>query len=426
MYSKELESLVKILLNTTKLKNIEIAKKIYEERPDLLKNIKLSTFAKRVSDVKNGISIINEKEIENSIKVIDSDLEITKKDWIKRELNEKQLKDKLNEKEKINKVLKQEIENQEKIIDGLNCSIPNLPNIEKVQNFQYDKKKIDEDVVMVISDVHAGEVVNPYEMEHMGEYNFEIMCNRVYFLCEKTIEIVENQKNISNIRKLYIDFLGDIVHGEIHQKEFNEFPIIPVVLNTSYVLSQAIAMMSKHFEEIEITCVVGNHGRLENKPPSKGIYNNWDYLIYKQIEQILSNYKNIKFNIPLSPAIVVDRMDRKFLLTHGDSIRGGFAGIPVYGMIRNFANQQELRRSRGGFDYMEIGHYHQDLKLKDGKLIVNGSLVGNSEFNLNRLNTTSEASQKIYGINKKYGVSWERNIKVEHANQHKFKYSFNE
>jgi len=185
-------------------------------------------------------------------------------------------------------------------------------------------------------------------------------------------------------------------------------------------------MLSRHFNEIEVTGLVGNHGRLDKMPPSKRIYNNWDYMTYQITSVMLKDYKNIKFNIPKSSSCIVNRMNHKFLLMHGDSIKGGFAGIPVYGMARAFSKQQEIRRNKGGFDYMELGHFHQDLKINDGKLIVNGSMVGNNEFALNKLHTVADSMQKIFCVNEKYGISWERSMKLSSANTNKFVYSFDD
>lgn len=422
---KEQDIIKKTIKDNINEKDFTIAKLLNDNYKEFaIKNT--NSLRKRVGEVRREFGLYSNKDIKTkTVKIKDSDIEINKDEWLKKESEIRNIKEKIGEKEKIIKLLNSELDNKIKYVDALLENIPKLPIVKDIPKYTFDKKKIDEDVVLMLSDIHAGEVVDVYEMEGMGEYNFDIFAKRLYFLCEKLVEVVENQRNISNIKKLWIDGLGDIVQGEIHQRETNEHSIIPVVLNTSLVISQSIAMLSRHFSEIEFTGLVGNHGRLEKKPPSKRIYNNWDYLVYQQIALFLKDYKNIKFNIPQSPSCIVNRMGYKFLLTHGDSIKGGFAGIPVYGLIRNFSNQQDIRRTRGGFDYMELGHFHEDIKAKDGKLIVNGSMVGNSQYGLHKLHVVSTPMQKVFGINKKYGISWERNMKLTDAEHHNFKYSFN-
>jgi hypothetical protein len=422
------EILLQALKDNVEALDSEIAKLVkqnYEE----FKNTKLDTIRRKINSLRKDYDLerpSEEIEVKAIVKVKDTDLEIEKDEWLKVSHENRQLKEKLTEKEKMYKALANEYDSQLKYTDKLYEEIPKIPVLKALPKIKFDKKKQDEQVVMMLSDLHAGEVIDPFEMEGMGEYNFDIFCKRLFFLCEKTIEVTENQRDISNIDKLWVDVLGDVVHGMLHQAELNEFSMVPLTLNVALVLSQAIAMMVPHFNEIEVTGVVGNHGRFEKKPPSKRIYNNWDYVVYQQLALMLKDYKNIKFNIPQSPSCIVNRMGKSFLLMHGDAIRGGFAGIPVYGMYRAFNNQQDIRRTRGGFDYMEMGHFHQELMLKDGRMLVNGSMVGNSQYNLHKLHAVAEASQKIFGINSKYGVSWERHMKLEHATEHNFVYQFDD
>lgn len=427
--------IIKVISNYPNMSNKAVSRYIINNYSDY-QYISLETLRKQVAKIRkydiecdmntDELMLKNNDDVTTNVaKIKDTDIEIDKNDWLKSGQNIRKFKNIVKQQENVIKTLTNEYDDQYRLIEELRNKIPILPIIKEIPKIRFDKNKVDEDVVMMLSDIHAGEVVDKYEMEGYGEYNFDIMCQRLYFLCEKTIEIVENQRNISNIKKLWIDCLGDFVHGELHQAEYNESTIVLIVLNLSTVIAQFIAMLSRHFPEIEVTCVVGNHGRFERKPPTKGIYNNWDYLVYQNAALVLKNYKNVKFNISKSPNCIINRADKSFLLTHGDSVRGGFAGIPVYGMYRVFSNEQDIRSHDGGIDYLEMGHFHQSLNLKDGRLIVNGSVVGNSQYNLHKLHTVSDPSQKIFGINKKYGISWERNMKLNNVpKNHKFIYKF--
>lgn len=418
------ELILNVLMEHKDMSDSGVAKEVLKKYPANFKNVQLDSIRKRVGEARASKNL--QREIKDDKIIIDgTDIVITKADWLTKESQLRIFRDKKVETDKIVKVLSKELDDTNKFIDTLMESIPSLPVISAISNFKVDKSKKDEECVLMLSDIHAGEVVNIDELEGYGEYNFDIFVNRLYYLCEKIVEVTENQRNVSNIRKLWIDMLGDMVHGELHQKETNEYAMIPTILNVGLVMAQAIAMLSKYFVEIEITGVVGNHGRREPKPPSKNIYDNWDYMVYQIIALHLKNYKHVKFNIPISPSCIVERMGYKYLLTHGDSIKGGFAGIPVYGLIRAYANEQEVRRINGGFDYFELGHYHEDVKVKNGKMIVNASMVGNSGFNIHKLHVSADPMQKFFGINKVDGISWERNMQLKHApKQELLKYSF--
>lgn len=346
------------------------------------------------------------------------------------------LKEQNRKQSKLIKSLQKEIATEELVLMKINELVPSFPIIKALTTFNPTSKKVIEEreAIAIWSDWHAGEVVDPEQMEGLGEYNFDILCGRLWDLIHGIIRITETQRPLYNIFTLNIDMLGDMLSGEPHEelKVTNEFTILETCYKLSYVTAQAILMLIPHFKKIRITGVVGNHPRRSLKPQYKNkSLNNYDSLFYHLVSTFLSNYIKeglIEFNIPKSPECILVRKGWAFLLGHSDQIKG-WSGIPWYGFQRDNANQARIRKRKSviqeidsadnlegaiinfknakqvyGFDYREAGHWHTMCVLDDWGTIISGSLIGGNEFSLTKLHAVSKPSQPLMFLSERWGL----------------------
>ena len=304
--------------------------------------------------------------------------------------------------------------------------IPALPIVKDVPIIGQRHSKIrEEDCVLELSDAHINRVIHKEQMNGLNEYNFDIFANRYWFLLSEVIKIVNAQRYDKTMSVLYVDCLGDMFN-DIHREENirnNQFDPVPSVILGAYVLAQGLMILAPHFKKIVFTGIVGNEPRWDKEKPSKGKYNNMDYDAYHFMSLALRDYVDsgkIEFNIPVSPEIIITRMGKRFLLQHGDSIKSSL-GFPAYGVNRDWEKLQALYRSVGGMDYMELGHFHQEYALKS-QILMNGSICGTDEYAKNTLHVTGKPTQKLFGINAKYGVSWIYDIQLQNATENGFVY----
>jgi len=110
-------------------------------------------------------------------------------------------------------------------------------------------------------------------------------------------------------------------------------------------------------------------------------------------------------------------------LRHGHGKTNSFAGIPFYGISKKHSAYQELYRSRGGFDYEAMGHFHTDTVLKDGKVFMNGSGIGANEYSIGELALFSHPTQKLLGVTEKYGVTVTYPIRLTEDENHPYIYN---
>jgi len=151
---------------------------------------------------------------------------------------------------------------------------------------------------------------------------------------------------------------------------------------------------------------VGNHGRIGMKGENDPM-DNLDFLVYKWIEERMANYQNVEVNVAETWWMVVERMNTRFALIHGDDIRNWMT-IPFYGAERSEARMQRLLRIN--FNYYLIGHHHQSAEFSN--IIMNGTWVGGSELSLKSMQLGGLPTQRLFSIHPNFGITWSRDIRL--------------
>lgn len=269
-------------------------------------------------------------------------------------------------------------------------------------------KSTNEEIVLLLSDIHYGEKVMSEAMLDSNCYDTEIAKQRLinWF---NAVRSILNKLSGYNHQKINLFLLGDMVNGMIHEELKSGISEVDQVLELAEIISQIILELSKEYE-IEVCCVVGNHGRMTKKPSFKNKYNNFDYLVYKFIEVRCANLPNVNFNIPKAGMLIKEINGHNFLLRHGDCKTQSFAGIPFYGIQRASAKiTQTIAYLKDLFIHYEVlGHFHTTNALEKvgGAIIMNGTLKGGDEFALESMLSATEAKQTIFGCHREHGVTW--------------------
>lgn len=304
--------------------------------------------------------------------------------------------------------------------DAFISAVSTLPEIEAPKiSMGVVKKELDEEAVTILfSDSQIGALVKSAETGGIGKYNKDIFSERLERFEKNVVRILKYHPN--PMHKLYVDFLGDIIEGStIFKGQLRQIDLETVqqVLVAAEKISHTLNFLSKIFKEVVVNAVVGNHGRIGEKGVNSPS-DNLDLLVYKFMEERLKNNKRIKFNISPTWWMVVEKMDHRFLLAHGDDFKAWFR-IPFYGALRYRQNMTELLKEsfnemtngKVDFDYLEVGHHHEPAEFSN--IIMNGNWVGASEFSGKRLQVGGMPTQMIFGSHPVYGITWLRKIFLE-------------
>ena len=263
------------------------------------------------------------------------------------------------------------------------------------------------------SDAHVGEYIDAEWVQGISHYDSETYKKRVDRWVQKLI-LFRTQDHVSlGLNKLVLYYLGDQVTGENifrGQPFYLDLSLTDQLFYSLEVETNSILALASEYPEIEIFCVLGNHGR----PGMKGQNHhktNFDYIFYRALQKALERQKNVKVFVSESPSMLVQNGRFIFMLNHGDNAKG-WNGIPFYGLERMF------RRLPGLYDmiinYELVAHHHQPANLSD-KILMNGSLVGGSDLSINKMGLTNLPSQKIFYFHHEKGINRESNLYLADA-----------
>ena len=259
-------------------------------------------------------------------------------------------------------------------------------------------------LVALLSDVHVGEVVRPEETNNLSAYDMELFDERMDIWTNKVVDLVSLRRSQLYIPKLELFMLGDIVSGDIHEEleNTNAGSIIDQVVTATHRIASSILVLAQHFDEITISCVAGNHGRMKRKPYYKHKQPaNWDVLIGQMLRLILRHQKNVSFIIPGSHWMMREVPGCRFLLMHGDGIKG-WSGIPWYGVQRAVSSFLEMIGRDVMFDRAVMGHFHNPVDTENWH--INGCFKGGDEFSIGAIFAANRPSQTLLYVHPRHGV----------------------
>jgi hypothetical protein len=236
--------------------------------------------------------------------------------------------------------------------------------------------------VMVASDWHIEEQVDPSTVNGKNEYNLSIAEERAANFFRKGVFLTDLVRNGIRIDNLILAFLGDLISGYIHEElqEDNYLSPTEASLFVQDIICSGIDYLIKegNFKQIVIPCCIGNHGRTTQKKRIATAYkNSYEWMMYKTLEKIYRNNEKVHFIVENGYHTYVNLYGKYNLrFHHGDAMRygGGVGGItiPVNKAIAQWNKTEEA--------YLDVfGHFHQQM-MDAGPYVCNGSLIGWNAF----------------------------------------------
>jgi calcineurin-like phosphoesterase family protein len=248
--------------------------------------------------------------------------------------------------------------------------------------------------VLMLSDLHAGEIVDQEAMNGLNEFSFHILTQRMKRIHKSLVSFQNNRPY--PIDELRIWCLGDLVGGQHHEElaQTNELGVIQQTHQTGLLLGGFIEGLTEHYPRIYVTGIAGNHGRINRKPQAKQVFEAFDWLAMETAKLYLRNYPTVSCSFPLSGMTIDKVAGKTVLLGHGDGIRSTMPGVPWGGVIRRW---NELRKTYAQVgtppDYFALGHFHQAAVVRG--IFMNGSVKGPDEWVLKQYGTADPPEQLL-------------------------------
>lgn len=242
--------------------------------------------------------------------------------------------------------------------------------------------------LILASDWHHGEYVDPDQVGGMNSFNRKISKQRVKIFGDAVIDLCFNHMTNPNYPGVVFCIGGDMITGGIHEdlRETNDGPVTLSVMEVQELLIGFITMLADKFGKVFVPCVPGNHGRTTLKPRAKNrVFDSWEWVIYQNIEKWFEKDPRVAVHVPNEVDAHFAIYGHKFMLTHGDTlgVKGGDGIIGALGPIARGAIKVGRSEAQCGrdFDTLLIGHYHTYIPRGDAvPVLANGSLIGYNEY----------------------------------------------
>jgi hypothetical protein len=233
--------------------------------------------------------------------------------------------------------------------------------------------------LIMLSDLHLDEVIDPAEVAGMNAYNREIALQRLQRAADGAIRLGTELMAGFQITNAVVIFGGDMVHGNLHDNaEWNETPsVIATVDYWADHLAKFLDTIASAFGPTHVVSVVGNHGRNTIKPRTRGrVQDSFDHHLTRLVQRHYRDDPRFSWNVPMSADAYVNVYDHRLLVTHGDQARGGSGISGLFTPIALLDSRKRKRDASFGraYDHLLMGHWHQ--YIRGNGFTVNGSLCG--------------------------------------------------
>lgn len=269
----------------------------------------------------------------------------------------------------------------EDILDKLSDSLVSIGSVQ-FPNHQVDAFTSDNDMVVLLSDLHIGATFD----NRFGRYNTDVAVERMSELLSNVLEL----QRMHNSENCYVLSLGDQISGIIHKtiQVTNRENVIEQIKIATELIANFCYKLSQHFNNVNLISVSGNHSRLTHNKDNAMHDDRLDDLISWAVGLSLYNVENfhvIENDIDTSIALFNIR-GKSYVATHGDY--DGFTKGDVQKLIATIREFPEAWFT-GPLHTIAVD------EVNEIKMIRGGSLAGSGDDYTVEKRLTGKASQLV-------------------------------
>lgn len=274
--------------------------------------------------------------------------------------------------------------------------------------------------VLLLSDWHVGETVDPAQLHGANAFNAEIAEARVKRLLDRTLYLAFQHVKTPRYPGIVVMLGGDFVSGWLHEELFRTDWCAPTQAANWCVsrLHRFLLRLADAFGQVYAVCVPGNHGRLTKKPMAKGGASAcFDHAIYEALADRLADDARVKLDIPAAGDAIVQVASTRYLLMHGHElgVKGGDGIIGELGPITRGAikTARAERSIQRDFDVLVLCHFHASIWQPRRGIIVNGALKGYDEYSRKMRLSFAPPTQMLWFSHPRFGPNLPFDIFLE-------------
>lgn len=272
-------------------------------------------------------------------------------------------------------------------------------------------------VVMHISDIQYGEVIDFEAMDGVNSYNADIANKRIARYFRTTNRLMTELWQGKPAEKITLLLNGDMVSGALHHELDRTDDLRPMgsAKAVAEQLAGGIQLQLDSGFAVDIIVTPGNHGRTTLKPESKDhVLQNYDTLVGTFIEMMFRGDPRVTVRYSKSIDALFNVFNFPNLVTHGDRMgsRGGAGFLGATATILRGHHKLMADYAARGIHLYKVwtGHFHTPAVLING--FANNTMAGASEYSRDGRMTVTPAAQDYAVFHEDHGVIEHRQILV--------------
>jgi hypothetical protein len=244
-----------------------------------------------------------------------------------------------------------------------------------------DPQKEEAVPILLLSDLHCGQIVKASAVNGLNEFNPDIFDDRLDAVFRNALKVINGQRSTAVVREAVVWIGGDIIEGELHGDAVQNQTLTTTqqIVRCEKALVRGLDYLLEHsdLERILVPCNVGNHGRNTKKQQSNATENSYEHLAYCSMRRHYREEPRLQWFIADADCLYLDVYGKRLRFFHGDSVKynGGAAG-PLWNVDKHVKNLDQTLAA----DHTFHGHFHT---LGFGSRATgNGSLPGCAPYGL--------------------------------------------
>ena len=234
-------------------------------------------------------------------------------------------------------------------------------------------------MVVLLSDVHCEERVDPATVNGLNSYSLDVCQSRLDELQERFFNLLDHERQLARIDRVVVWLGGDFLSGHIHDDTAEMAQLAPLAA-TRWIgerLRGFIDTVADQAGSVIVATNSGNHGRSTEK---LRIGTEMEHSFEQHLYLTLAageTKPNVRWQVGTGYLNYVDLDGFRVRFHHGHAVRyqGGIGGIHVP-LNKSIAAWDATERA----DLTCLGHWHQFSWGRAGRYVSNGSVIGHSAY----------------------------------------------
>jgi predicted phosphodiesterase len=273
-------------------------------------------------------------------------------------------------------------------------------------------------LVLLLSDTHWDEVVDPGQMSGMNAYDRPIAELRLKRWAERVVMLARDYTAGVTLDGIVVLYGGDNLSGDIHEelRRTNADTLLGGLLHWQEQLAAALGLVADELKvPVHMAATFGNHPRTTDKPHTKNeARTNVDWVLAHQVARHFRGDDRFTFDIPEARDVYVTVYGTTHCLNHGNETTGGSGIGGIWPPIMRMKARKVERDMAYGrrWDVLCIGHWHQEIFAPQQGLIVNPAMKGYDEYARRHNFRPERPAQLAWLVTPEHGITDGRPIIV--------------